>query len=177
MEINRLLLAELANLLKRYAPSDWHSLADALENEDQRTKVIATLRHLAEIGIFRPDSKTTNDHESRRRQKPKSLLLLLKQNDPRKFGLLTRVRQKLISRELLPTAPELRTFAGKVGVDVSKERKREQAVSKLVRALADLTSEDIQNRLGFRWEPEAPPSQSQYDQWVGVIMGKDRQIK
>jgi hypothetical protein len=177
MGINTQLLAELANLLKRYAPSDWRGLADALENEDQRTKVIATLRHLAEIGVFRPDSKTTNDRESRRRQKSKSPLLLLKQNDPRKFELLTRVRQKLISRELLPTAPELRTFAGKIGIDVSKEKKREQAVSKLVRGLADVGAEEIQKKLGFSWEPETPPGQSQYDQWVGVIMGKGRQTR
>jgi hypothetical protein len=177
MEISTQLLAELVDLLKRYPPGEWRGLADALENPEHRTKVIATLRHLADVGIFRPESRILRDPASQRHRKPKSALVLLKQKDPRKFELLTRVRQKLISRELLPSAPELRTFAEKIGVDVSRERKREQAVSKLVRALADLTPEEIQNRLGFRWEPEVPPTQSQYDQWVGVIMGKGRQTR
>ncbi len=174
MEINSELLRDLVALLQRYPKEQWLQLSEILENETLRLRLVASIKHLAEISASLPRATGKNRARKGRGGVHLSPLMQLKRQDPAKFQLLNRVRQKLISRELLSSASELRMFGEKLGVAVPNDIKREQAISLLLRLLIPMTGEEIAQRLGLGGDAHISPSGNSYDQWVEVIMGKNR---
>lgn len=177
MQISSEFLRDLADVLQRHSKEEWLQLSEMLESEPLRLRVAAAIKQLAEISASLPPAANKKRPKKSPLGAVRSPLAHLKGQDPAKFYLLTRVRQRLLSRELLPSASELRVFGEKLGVAIPNDTKREQAISNLLRKLATMSGEDIRRSLGIDWEPSVSNTASSYDQWVDVIMGDKRAKK
>jgi len=131
----RALLLEALLLRVKYTDSDFRTVCQALSRpEDESLKEFLTL--VQALPLSKAKSAT--------RQRAKDLLASIQDSDPSRYNALARLRERLLSRALLPTAGELRAFERWLGMEDVPKRKREQTVNAIIRFLMEVPTEVVQ---------------------------------
>jgi len=167
-EINTSLLEDLVRLTKKYEAEDWETLLLYLNDETKRAGLVKLLESLSTV---------SRRHASLGKRGKKSpgiykLLQDLKAEDPAKADILKDFWQKLITRELLPSAGSLRHFAEVSGLKRPTSEKREQAISELICQLLNLPLEVIKEILGKASISHNRDFGEEYTRWVQLILGR-----
>jgi len=168
-EVNRDLLIDLARLARKYPTEDWASLIAWLQDESRRTQLITLLQELSSVS-----KRLLAKAPHRKRLLPiPHLLEEMKSQDLAKAELLSDFWRKLRNRELLTSASSLRTFAEAAGLKGTNWSKREQAINRLIRELAELPLKEIQTALE---RTSAVPRErgGEYERWVALILDRNR---
>lgn len=160
------LLADLARVLRRYPTHDWEALVTWLQDDAKRSRFLALISEL--VRVRREQASSAPRAGSGGGQ----IIRGLASSEPEKARILSELRTRLLSRELLPTAYDIRAFAEAIGSEVPRSvKKREQAISVLLRALARLPQDELVKAIA-----EAPRRSrdlgGEYTRWVELILGR-----
>jgi hypothetical protein len=166
-QINRELLVDLCRLVRRYSSQDWQGIIKWLEDDERRMQFVTLLRELAIT------SKEVASKSRRKENQPGIIHFFenLRRIDPVKASLLEEFRSKLQARNVLPTLGDLRIFADSIGFKSFSPRRREEAITQIIKHLGNLPYEEIQKAL--QKTLIAPRDLGkEYEQWVNLILGR-----
>ena len=149
------LLLELAALIERYPSSEWIKLARMIEDERSRAKIVSFLQGLSNIreAIYTLDS--TPKRINKAKLKPARIEKIKEVED--------------LEREIaqLPTR-DLREFATRFGLRVSRKESRERLVNRIVRN----SKVRIQTAKKKGLSPPTVRNSNDYENWARIILGK-----
>lgn len=100
-----------------------------------------------------------------------SLLRELRQSDSEKSDLLYRLYESLKAGEIFSTLNELRRFRRQLGIGDFDSNRREQAISRLIRDMAELPSATIRESIESV-RASQPNSDRNMDNWSRIILGR-----
>lgn len=155
----RVLLHDLAILIKRHPSQEWMKLARLLEEEESRSEIISFLKNFSNLrdSIFGSNLRKQGGHESKtppRRKKSGSRRM----KEP----------QRLKARLARTSMPILRELALSVGVTVSPSDSRKRLTSRLLRT-SHLTLSILDKKIP---SVPLPVRTNDYGQWATIILGK-----
>ena len=171
-EVNRTLLKDLASLAVRHRPEEFEELARTLESGEFLTRMIEMLRQMAESSRRHPEIRASvkpGPSPTNANQLPSSLEYL-RESDRDKYDLIHNFWKLLVSRELLPTPIDARTFAQQLGLpQFPKKTSRTAIYEALLKFLSAKSLEEIQNALREA-RSESVQHGVQLKDWADVIM-------
>lgn len=167
------LLADIAELLKKYGPDTFEVLAGFMATPETTQTLIELLQSTAGISRTSP----TANRETRNAKAVRSIrdeLASIEVADSQKYTLLSDFYQALQEKSALPTLRELRSFVSDCGIPDVKVDARQKAINPLMRSLIKLPTDELAETL------RAVPAYSSNDRgllrWSEIILGKDRAV-
>ena len=167
------LLADIAELLKKYGPDTFEVLAGFMATPETTQTLIELLQSTAEICRSSPraNAKPRNTKTTR---SIRDELASIEVVDSQKYTLLSDFYQALHEKNVLPTLRELRSFVADCGLPEIKADARQKAINPLMRSLIELPTSELAEIL------RAVPAYSSNDRgllrWSEIILGKDRAV-
>lgn len=168
--INPKLLADLARLVSRYEPEDWASLSRLVQDKDSRVRLAALLDELAQASARQRSG--TRSQKSVSPINVRDHLAQLRETNPQRASILNDLWMKLRSRELLPDMPSVRAFSEAIGMKTLVSRRRDQAISEIVKYLITLPDEELQTALSRATIRVDRKFGEEYEKWVALILGR-----
>jgi hypothetical protein len=173
-KVNPKLIADLARLAARYSPEDWRALSRLLQDDDSRALVAAMLDELAKASGRARQGSSTRAKTAVARPNTRDRLARLHQTDPESAELLSDLRTKLRTRELLADMASLRAFSEAVGMKTLSTGRREQAVSEIIQHLMNMPREALETALSRTTLKVDRELGREYEQWVSLILNRDK---
>lgn len=150
------LLLELAALIERYPSSEWIKLARMIEDERSRAKIVSFLQGFSNIRetIYTFDSLPKTERKAK-----------LKVADNEKIKKAENLERQIAQ---LPTR-DLRDFAIRSGLRVSRKDSRARLVDRIVR------NSKVKGMTAKKKSGPPPPSRrsNDYEHWARIILGKN----
>lgn len=158
------LLLDLGKLLKRYGPEVFKSLAEALADPEWSSRLSIILGTVA---------TTRSQQPPVRKPRPKRALsdrvgAQLRNADAAHAALLEPIAERWITGESLPRLKDVAEFALTVGIPAPSTRSRGDAIVDVVRALAGMPTDELENVLPAL-ELSAGRSQRSLEGWNRII--------
>jgi hypothetical protein len=164
------LLSDLARLVRKHGPEEWKALLAWLEDDSKRIQVVSLIRQLSEISSERAPARKRSESAPTVQR----ILEDIQKQDPAKGELLRGLYHKLLIREFLPTSLDLRGFAEAAGVTIPLGAKirREQSINALVRELARLPYERLEQVMAGNWAVTRRDLGNEYQSLSSFILGQ-----
>ena len=169
--INPKLIADLARLVSRYDPEDWAALSRLIQDRDSRTKLAAMLDEFADASERQRLKNQSRAPVRGTNPNIRDRLTKLRESDPQRADVLSDLRMKLRSRELLPDMPSIRAFSQAVGMKTPVSSKRDQAISEIIEYLITLPDGALQTALSRATMIVDRKLGDEYEKWVTLILG------
>ena len=167
------LLEDLASLLKKHGPTAFTELADFLRNPATVAELISILETSGEAGRTAGIKRRSGKAASQGTKGIKRLLADINDKDPEKAKLLSTFNDMLLTKRVLPTMRDLRSFADDNGLKPVTASSRNRAVPLLLQDLTTKSTEEIQVMLE-QIRPEIAQGDRTLEGWADVILRKCR---
>ena len=164
------LLIDLARLFDKHGTKPFEELADLLSSPETIQIWVDFLRKSSiaaqEAGF---------EQSAKRKIPPRRVVKLeferIKSEDPKKHKALTRLRDALLSKTVLPNLRDVRNFAQNRGLPSITAKSREQAIFPLIQSIIPLDT-DIINEITESLPHSPPESFNDFEKWSEIIMDK-----
>ena len=158
------LVRDLAKLFVKYNLQDWRVILDALSHGGPELGLLReNIEALAKSGKVR----------ARRRASPRTnaALKALEGEDPQRHKILTAIYEKLKSKEILSTMPEIREYCSKVGIKDKISGGREAAIKLIIIHLSLAELDKIEDIFSYQAKPDRDLL-DEYRNWFDMIYSK-----
>lgn len=168
------LVRDLAKLFTRYSLADWQPIIEGLRSSAATQEQIA-----AAIETLASSAKSSVSTKSLR-QAPRKLALdphFLDHLPLQRRGALEDLGAALLTKRVLPRAPDLRATYVMVGGKGSLPKERERAIATLITLLAEVTEPRFSDALQLIWRESQLPEtglKHDYARWFNIIYGSVR---
>ncbi len=160
------LLLELLLLRKRYSDHDFQSVLSIIESVPQEEVLIAILSLLSRL-----ESSTKNNEV--KRQKKTSPLETLKEVSPGQYTLLKDFKSRLLNREALPEAKDLRELLEEIGIKYVSGNRREQNIKLIIDNLSNVPFERVQKIIDNISSSTKSPSDNDFGILADAILKRN----
>lgn len=161
------LLRDLAKLLLKYPADTWRTIFARLHDR----QLISQLE--AAVDAVRTRSSGPSLLSSGASRRPADPLRELGRTNAPLAQVLADFRAKLRRGELMPNLAELREFAHVCGIKEQVPLKREQAISFVVRHLAERQPKDVAQFLGSI-RATRRDFEAEFERWANLIMQRSK---
>ena len=162
------LVAEIARLLVEYPESDWKALAAQLRDRALLEDIATAIDDA--LAVSARSSRAT---KNKRRRPRLNVLAKVAQEDKAKAEILTELKARLTDKDQAVTLAYIRGLARSIGMKEELAAGRQQVVNQLLSYLATKTTDEIEAALQAAVS-EQRPSGGQFDRWVDLILGGNR---
>jgi DNA-binding transcriptional regulator YbjK len=170
------LLGDLAQLVKKHGPTAFSDLASLLRSPEMIAELTTILETAEATGrgakVTRKASVAIRGEGSR--ASVIDLLSQIEKRDPEKAQLLSNFYEAVVSKGVLPTLRELRSFARDNGLRSIVSTSRDKAVGPFIRDLATHPLDDIRPMLRRAKQSEDAPGDRSLEGWTDIILDKQR---
>lgn len=171
MENNKLdLLNDITKLLKKYGADVFYDLLKFLKDE----KFSNTLAEL--LIKFSEEGKKHNITSSKKKSKPllkiREQLVSLKETDIEKAEILLEFYDKIYSQGVTLKLKDIKNYASDIGFDIIKIKKKDDAISKLLRHLMNYSLNELHNLLN-QFKSSHVDGDRSLEGWSNIILKKD----
>ena len=166
------LLIDLARLFDKHGTKPFEELADLLSSPETIQLWVDFLRK-SSIAAHEAGFGQSGKRKGQPRRAVKLEFERIKSEDPEKHKALTRLRDALLSKTVLPNLRDVRNFAQDRGLPVITAKSREQAIFPLLQSIIPLDTDAI-NEITESLPHSQPESFNDFERWGEIIIDKKR---
>jgi hypothetical protein len=170
------LLQDLARLLRKHGPEAFGKLAQRLGDPQFAEQLQQILSFGVRAAQLKDEQKEGSENQGGSAKDFRLQLVELGRADPERSALLVRLYDDLMAKTVLPTMPELRSFAQSSGLPVPRTSARARAVVEFLQSLQQQPLDEVR-QAATRLPAAGGPGDRSLESWTRVIFDKSLRPK
>lgn len=171
MENDKLdLLNDITKLLKKYGADVFYDLLNFLKDEKFSNMLAELLIKISEEG--KKHNITSSKNKSKPLLKIREQLVSLKETDNEKAEILLEFYDKIYSQGVNLKLKDIKNYASDIGFDITKIKKKDDAISNLLKHLMNYSLNELQNLLN-QFKSSNVDGDRSLEGWSNIILKKD----